>query len=251
MSFDVGKADTEGEWRDIQDTLSGDIGFFALQDGRLEGGAVDEISEGELYFGPADSISGEFITFSDLMVRRLNSAEEFDQQTPFVMSPDQKDDGGFYLKHSIGSPWEFKDNRDYDFEEKEQWHLHLSGWEVYRARNGSLVLGMAGPDFDYDEDPLQAAQNDEGVVYAEADRENAVFVPPNVPHRVLEERGDPDHIVTRYGPDTDRVPKYHLDGTPFYTWDGAEDFEISNLPEDARMDFQAEKPGEYPQQALD
>lgn len=251
MSFDVGRADTEGEWKDVQDTLSGDIGVFALQDGSLEGGAVDEIYEGELYFGPADSISGEFITFSDSMVQRLNSAEEFNQETPFIMSPDQKDDGGFYLKHSVGSPWEFKDNRDYDFEEKEQWHLHLSGWEVYHARNGSLVLGIAGPEFEYDEDPLQAAQDKDGVVYAEADRENAVFVPPNVPHRVLEERGDPDHIVTRYGPDTNRVPKYHLDGTSFYTWDSSEDFELANLPKDTKMDFQASKTGKYPKQAMD
>ncbi|WEL24010.1 hypothetical protein [Candidatus Nanohalovita haloferacivicina] len=244
MSFDVGKLDTENEWQDVDQALSGEVGLFALRDGELRGGAVENISEGEMYFGPAEQISGEYITFSEDMVQRLNEAEDLDYNTPFLMGPDQKDDGGFYLKHSIGSPWEFKDNQNYDFEEKEQWHLHLSGWEVYRARNGSLVLGMAGPDFDYEQDPLQSAQNNDGVVYAVADRDNAVFVPPNVPHRVIEERGDPDHIVTRYGPETDRVPKFHLDGTPFYTWDDTEDFEIQSMPSDTRMPFYQEKPSE-------
>lgn len=232
MSSEVSKVTTDDGWAEINDGLEGeDIGLFSLSEGVIRNGTEKDLMEGELYFGPVESLQGEYMVFSNELVQRLDDTGDYNENTPFTMGPDEKDDGGFYLKHSEGSPWEFKNNTDYEFEEKEQWHLHGGGWEVYRATNGSLLLGMAGPEFPVDaDDPLETAENGEGVVYAVADRDQAVAVPPNVPHRVVEERGDPNHIVTRYSEDKDRVAKYHLDGTPFYTWDEEEEIQIETLP---------------------
>lgn len=228
----VDKINAENGWNQISDGLDGaDVGLFSMDDGQILNGEVKDIGSGEIYFGPAEAVTGEYIMFPTHLVERLDESPEFDNNTPFMMYPDQKDEGGFYLKHSDGAPWEFKANHNYDFKAREQWHLHLGGWEVYRATNGSLLLGMAGPEFPTEtDDVLGAAERGEGVVYAVADRDQAVAVPPNVPHRVVEERGDPNHIVTRYSEEADRVPKYHLDGTPFYTWDEQEeDFYLDNI----------------------
>jgi hypothetical protein len=216
MTSEVSKLSTGDEWKDLRDGLDGEeVGLFSMDDATVRNGSTIRMGSDQMYFGPAEQVKGDFLVFPSEMVRRLDQEPGFEHETPFYLTPEDANQADFYLGHSFGAPWEFKVDDSYSLD-NEEWHLH-GGREDYATRNGELVIGMAGPGFEPGEYDAESPDiPEENIVYAVANEQNIVSVPPYVPHRVMEEHGDPDHIVTRYSQENDVVPKYNMAGEQLY-----------------------------------
>ena len=214
MSYPPFRVGTGDEWIDFREGLEGEeVGLFAVNDSVIENGSRQEMARDDLYLGPVDRARGEFLIFLPELASQINEADELDYETPLYLGPDDTNDADFYLGQSFGSPWEFKVDTDYSLEQQESWHVH-DATEVYATRGGELLVAMAGPDVTTDPDQIDENQLNQGAVYDVADEYGIVEVPPYVPHRVEEERGDPDHIITRYG--NDQMSKYDIHGNVIY-----------------------------------
>lgn len=206
MRDQVERIETGEDWQDLRNVLSGEVSVLSLSNAAIRNGSEKTLERGEMYIGPLDEVSGSFLAFSPEMTQELVESGFVDRLPVKLSQEDARN--SFYLGHAEGAPWELKVDPEYDLQSSEEWHVH-DGWELYSAWDGQLQVGLA---------------DGEETVYEWASEDSLVFVPPYVPHRVINEEGDPTHVVARYSDEKDRISRFDEDGNLDYGWDSNPEF---------------------------
>lgn len=211
------------DWVDVNEFLGNEtesLGAVSLADDNvIKNGSEKQIGEEHVYLGDMEQIKGKYLLMGENIVDPIVRSD-FAEDLPLTLSPEDRNDAGFYLGNLMGSPTELK--IDHQIPDSEQWHLH-TGYELYQPINGEIELGLGGKNFTSYSDAVDeldseyASQQD--IYTTRKVSEDQIFaVPPNVPHKVTERYDDPSLLVLRYSGEDDKVDKYWADGTPAYGW---------------------------------
>ncbi len=220
------------EWVSIDQVLEteeGRVGALSLGDQNyMQNGSQRAVGEESLYFGHVEKLKGEYMVLNNALIDSLEG--QITGGFPAVLGPEDRNEAGFYIGNSMGSPTELK--LDHEPPEKEEWHTH-TGYEVYKPLGGEIELGLGNRRFaeTVQDSYSSEVEKSEDLYTTETVTEEDYFaVPPNVPHKVVEKE-DPSLLIVRYPEEGDTVDKYLPDGTPAYPWSDEQDFQIEPYEE--------------------
>lgn len=215
------------EWKPVNEMLDGhreNVGVVSLSPGaEIKNGSIESFDDKMFHVGEVDEVRGNYLLFHPDIVGELPRFME----RP-TLGPEDRNDSNFYVGQSSGVPWfEFKWDEGYTLE-NEQPHAH-NAWEVYTFVGGEAVLAVAGEDYDFGVVEPESWDYRDDLDYISLEDGETFHMPPGVPHRVEEQEGDPDHVITRYS--DDEVAKYSLEGEPVYPGDIEGGIELRTYPE--------------------
>ncbi len=210
------------EWVSVDEVLETDnaIGAISLgEENYIYEGEERSVENESMYFGRAEELKGDYMVLNNVLVDPIE--EQVSGGFPEVLVSEERNDAGFYIGNSMGSPTEVK--LDHDLPDKEMWHTH-TGYEIYKPIGGEIELGLG--DYSFLENFSGSGQIDPGSYTTQTVTEDDYFaVPPNVPHKVVD-REDPSLLIVRYPEEGEVIDKYFPDGTPAYPWSDEKDFRI-------------------------
>jgi len=161
------------------------------------------VTTGDLVLGDIEDLEGDFVVYNQAITGAVTQDIKISET----------DEYGFLVSDSQGYGFEVKRDDSYDLGD-ENLHIHARN-ESYAVLGGSLKIGVPSENF-----PADAALRDESDLEQhletyEISEGEILEVPPKVPHKVLAQKGDPTHLVSRYGAEPEPA-KYLWDGTQEY-----------------------------------
>jgi len=220
------------EWVSVEnllETQGNRIGAISLgEQDVLKNGSVKPMSKEDVYIGEVEQLKGDYVVLNNELIDPVVQKDVL-ETFPTLMGPSEKNNAGFYLGNSMGSPIEIK--LDHNIPETERWHTH-TGYEVYKPIDGAAELGLGNQEFAglMGQEGLEETDLDRDDIYVgETVEPHQYFaVPPNVPHKVVEKYNDPSLLIIRYTEQGDTIDKYWADGTPAYDWSEPDQFQIGS-----------------------
>jgi len=195
--------DSGDKWRDINSLLDSrhPVGLLSLDEGKILNGDIHQADPKDLYLGEVESMKGEYVLLPSNLIEM---ADDDLWSEPTKLAEDQRNDWGFYIGRSTGSPLEVK--YDENIPSDEGWHSH-SGFEAYVPTSGDIELGMRGSEDDLNQE-FQSVEIEENQLY---------LVEPYVQHKVINQSKNPDLAVIRYPEESqEMVSKYDGQGNKIY-----------------------------------
>ena len=195
--------DSGDEWRHINSLLDSrqPVGLLSLDEGKILNGNIHQANPRDLYLGEVESVKGEYVLLPSSLVEMVDDDL---WSEPTKLNEDQRNDWGFYIGRSTGSPLEVK--YDENIPSDEGWHSH-SGFEAYVPTSGSIELGIRGSEDDLYQE-FESIEIEENQLH---------LVEPYVQHKVVNQSKNPDLAVIRYPEESqEMISKYDGQGNKIY-----------------------------------